>query len=139
MVEANPEYEGEEQEQEEQKTFIDEPAILDKFKAAAVITDGKSRSLDSIWSPFKLSLTPPLIILISLLACLAKAVELAIPGADIATICNTIDAMIEEEVKRTFSSKKSKHLERGIAFPTCISVNHVMGHYSPLLDESTVL
>ena len=26
---------------EEQKTFIDEPAILDKFKAAAVITDGK--------------------------------------------------------------------------------------------------
>jgi len=47
--------------------------------------------------------------------------------------------MIEEEVKRTFSSKKSKHLERGIAFPTCISVNNVMGHYSPLLDESTVL
>lgn len=65
--------------------------------------------------------------------------ELAIPGADIATICNTIDTMIEEEVKRTFSSKKSKHLERGIAFPTCISVNNVMGHYSPLLDESTVL
>jgi len=47
--------------------------------------------------------------------------------------------MIEEEVKKTFSSKKSKHLERGIAFPTCISVNNVMGHYSPLLDESTVL
>ena len=65
--------------------------------------------------------------------------ELAIPGADIATICNTIDAMIEEEVKKTFASKKSKHLERGIAFPTCISVNNVMGHYSPLLDESTVL
>lgn len=47
--------------------------------------------------------------------------------------------MIEEEVKKTFASKKSKKLERGIAFPTCISVNHVMGHYSPLLDESTVL
>ncbi len=25
----------------EQKTFLDEPAILDKFKAAALITDGK--------------------------------------------------------------------------------------------------
>ena len=47
--------------------------------------------------------------------------------------------MIEEEVKKTFSSKKSKHLERGIAFPTCISVNNVMGHFSPLLDESQVL
>lgn len=26
---------------EEEKTFLEEPAILDKFKAAAVITDGK--------------------------------------------------------------------------------------------------
>ena len=73
------------------------------------------------------------------LACLAKACELSVPGADIATICNTIDTMIEEEVKKTFSNKKSKNLERGIAFPTCISVNNVMGHYSPLLDESTQL
>jgi len=47
--------------------------------------------------------------------------------------------MIEAEVKLTFASKKSKNLERGIAFPTCISVNHIMGHYSPLLDESTLL
>lgn len=71
--------------------------------------------------------------------CLAKAKELAVPGADIATICSTVDAMIEEEVKKTFASKKSKNLERGIAFPTCISVNHIMGHYSPLVDESTQL
>lgn len=27
--------------EEEQKTFIDEPAILDKYKAAALITDSK--------------------------------------------------------------------------------------------------
>jgi len=47
--------------------------------------------------------------------------------------------MIEEEVKKTFASKKSKNLERGISFPTCISVNHIMGHYSPLVDESTQL
>lgn len=73
------------------------------------------------------------------LACLAKAVELAVPGADIATICQTVDTMIEEEVKKTYASKKSKNLERGIAFPTCISVNSVMGHYSPLVDESTQL
>lgn len=71
--------------------------------------------------------------------CLAKAVELAVPGADIATICSTVDAMIEEEVKKTFASKKSKNLERGIAFPTCISVNHIMGHFSPLVDESQIL
>lgn len=40
MVEANPE--AVEQYEEEQKTFIDEPAILDKYKAAALITDSKS-------------------------------------------------------------------------------------------------
>ena len=73
------------------------------------------------------------------LACLAKAAELCVVGADVATICSTIDAMCEEEVKKTFASKKSKHLERGIAFPTCISVNNVMGHFSPLMDESVIL
>ena len=41
MVEANENYDD--AGQEEQKTFMEEPAILDKFKAAAVITDGKSR------------------------------------------------------------------------------------------------
>ena len=70
------------------------------------------------------------------LAALAKAAELAIPDADIYTICQTVDAFIEDEVKKVFASKKSKKLERGIAFPTCISVNHIMGHYSPLEDES---
>ena len=43
MVEANPAPEGEYE--EEQKTFIDEPAILDKYKAAAVIADSKSIEL----------------------------------------------------------------------------------------------
>ena len=70
------------------------------------------------------------------LAAIVKAKELAIPDADIYTICATVDAFIEDEVKKVFASKKSKKLERGIAFPTCISVNHVMGHYSPLKDES---
>lgn len=30
-------------------------------------------------------------------------------------------------------------MERGIAFPTCISVNNVCGHFSPLADESIAL
>lgn len=40
---------------------------------------------------------------------------------------------------KVFSNKKSKKLERGIAFPCCISVNEVCGHYSPCADESTAL
>ena len=64
---------------------------------------------------------------------------MAVPGADIFTICRTVDAQIEEQLKLVFASKKTKKLERGIAFPTCISVNDVMGHFSPLADESVAL
>lgn len=46
---------------------------------------------------------------------------------------------MEEEVRKVFNNKKSKKLERGIAFPTCVSVNHIFGHFSPLSDESAQL
>ena len=46
---------------------------------------------------------------------------------------------MEEEVRKVFNNKKSKKLERGIAFPTCVSVNNVFGHFSPLSDESVKL
>ena len=47
--------------------------------------------------------------------------------------------LTEEELKKVFSNKKSKKMERGIAFPCCISVNQVCGHYSPMSDESSAL
>ncbi len=68
-----------------------------------------------------------------------KAAELAVPGADVATVCSQVDDFIEEEVKKTFASKKSKNMERGIAFPCCISINNVMGHFSPIVEESVQL
>jgi methionine aminopeptidase len=46
---------------------------------------------------------------------------------------------MDEELRKVFNNKKSKKLERGIAFPTCVSVNHLMGHYSPMADESSKL
>ena len=81
----------------------------------------------------------PIKLIFRRLAALAKAKELAVPGADIATLCKEIDTFIEGEVKKVLNGKKSKNLERGIAFPTTVSVNHIMGHYSPLEDESTKL
>jgi curved DNA binding protein len=38
-----------------------------------------------------------------------------------------------------FHSKKTKKLRRGVAFPTSVSVNYVLGNYSPLKDESSLL
>ena len=70
---------------------------------------------------------------------LAKTIEKCKPGEDIFKICNEIDKFIDEELRKVFNNKKSKKLERGIAFPTSISVNHIIGNYSPLHDESTPL
>ena len=54
-------------------------------------------------------------------------------------MCGVVDTFIAEELTKVFSNKKSKKLERGIAFPCCISVNEVCGHYSPCADDSTKL
>jgi len=74
-----------------------------------------------------------------LLAALEKAISLCVDGADISTICGTVDNFITEELQKTFSNKKSKKLERGIAFPTCVSVNEICGNYSPCPDDSLKL
>jgi len=91
--------------------FMTTPAILDKYKASAEVAN----------------------------KALEKAIELCVVGADIFTVCQEVDALMLAQLAETFSSKKTKKLERGIAFPCCISVNHVMGHYSPMGDESTQL
>jgi curved DNA binding protein len=46
---------------------------------------------------------------------------------------------MDEEVKKVFSNKKSKKLERGVAFPCCVSVNNLCGHFSPMPDETQAL
>lgn len=93
------------------KTFIEEPSILDKYKAAGEIAD----------------------------AALKAVTEKCTPGADIAELCKIGDELIEEESKKVFHSKKTKKLRRGVAFPTSVSVNYIVGNYSPLKDESTEL
>ena len=60
-------------------------------------------------------------------------------GADISTVCGAIDTFVDEELLKVFSNKKSKKLERGIAFPCCLSLNEVCGHYSPCPDDSQKL
>lgn len=95
--------------EEADANFIETPAVLDKHKAAGEVTN----------------------------AALKKAISLCVVNADIHTICVTVDKFVEDELKKVFSNKKSKKLERGIAFPCCITANALAGHYSPLPDESS--
>lgn len=48
-------------------------------------------------------------------------------------ICNYGDQRIAEETAKIF--KKEKDMKKGIAFPTCINKNNIVGNYSP--EQST--
>ncbi|CAG8666490.1 6385_t:CDS:2 [Funneliformis caledonium] len=68
---------------------------------------------------------------------LKKVVESALDGTKIIDLCAMGDKLIDENVKHLFV--KSKNIIKGIAFPTCVSVNNVICHFSPLSsdDEGT--
>eukprot|EP01103_Thecamoeba_quadrilineata_P019340 TRINITY_DN7785_c0_g1_i1.p1 TRINITY_DN7785_c0_g1~~TRINITY_DN7785_c0_g1_i1.p1 ORF type:complete len:414 (-),score=88.83 TRINITY_DN7785_c0_g1_i1:3-1211(-) len=70
----------------------------------------------------------------------AKALQTLIneitPGKTVLELCILGDRIINEEVGKKYNKGK---MEKGIAFPTSISVNHVVGHFSPLKDDKSVI
>jgi curved DNA binding protein len=77
--------------------------------------------------------------LYNIIAALEKAIGLCVDGADVSDVCGQIDTFVESELKTVFSNKKSKKLDRGIAMPCCISVNEIIGHFSPCPEDSIKL
>jgi len=65
----------------------------------------------------------------------AKVVSQLQPGASILKLAEASDAFILAEL----GTLVKKDTEKGIAFPTCISVNHVVGHFSPEPEDKDVL
>lgn len=72
---------------------------------------------------------------------LQKVVAACVPDADIATICELGDKALEEETGKLYNKKDKdgRKMEKGVAFPTCVSVNDLIGHFSPLKGESRAL
>ncbi|KAF4729649.1 putative metalloprotease arx1 [Perkinsus olseni] len=73
-----------------------------------------------------------------------KALELVCnavkPGADVYELCRMGDDFVEEQTGKLYNKKvKGVVIPKGIAFPTCISVNEVAGHFSPLQGESVAI
>lgn len=60
-----------------------------------------------------------------------------IDGASVLSICEFGDAQLLEETSKVF--KKEKDIKKGIAFPTCISINNCVCHFSPLKSDKEVL
>lgn len=68
---------------------------------------------------------------------LAKVVSELKAGATVLALCTLGDQVIEAEAKTALKSQKN--IEKGVAFPTCISRNNVVGHFCAEADEKEVL
>ncbi|KAM9829701.1 proliferation-associated protein 2G4-like [Syngnathus typhle] len=63
-------------------------------------------------------------------------VETAMSGVSVLSLCEKGDAFILTESGKIF--KKEKDMKKGIAFPTCVSVNNCVCHHSPLKSDPDV-
>merc|ERR1712194_797069 len=72
---------------------------------------------------------------------LQKVIEACVVDADIATVCEMGDKVMEDETGKLFNKKdkSGNKMGKGVAFPTCISVNELVGYYCPFKGESTKL
>lgn len=95
---------------DEQEKTIAEDIVVTKYQTAAEVTNK------------------------ALKAVIAQCVA----GASVRDLCKAGDASMEEELTKVY--RKDKTMKKGIAFPTCVAVNHCIGHYSPLnSDPDTTL
>ncbi|RZC90702.1 hypothetical protein C5167_028535 [Papaver somniferum] len=95
---------------EEKELDLTSPEVVTKYKTAADIVN---KALQLVLSECK-------------------------PGAKIVDLCEKGDSYIREQSGSVYKNVKKK-IERGVAFPTCISVNNIVCHFSPLASDETVL
>eukprot|EP00033_Pygsuia_biforma_P000378 GCRY01000453.1.p1 GENE.GCRY01000453.1~~GCRY01000453.1.p1 ORF type:complete len:372 (+),score=105.59 GCRY01000453.1:109-1224(+) len=59
---------------------------------------------------------------------------------DVVELCQLGDKLINEACSKIYNKKvKGREITKGIAFPTCVSVNDCVGHFSPFSNESVKL
>jgi len=61
----------------------------------------------------------------------------AATGVSVLSLCERGDAFITQETGKIF--KREKEMKKGIAFPTCVSINNTVCHHSPLKSDSDVI
>ncbi|TFK33246.1 peptidase M24, structural domain-containing protein [Crucibulum laeve] len=65
-----------------------------------------------------------------------KLIELAVEGAKVIDLCVEGDKLIEQGTGAVYNKAvKGVKVNKGVAFPTCISVNNTVAHYSPLASD----
>lgn len=63
-------------------------------------------------------------------------VEMCVPGAKVIDLCQFGTTVIDTQASRLYTKKvNGVPIERGVAFPVCISVNEIVCNHSPLSSE----
>ena len=63
----------------------------------------------------------------------------AVAGASVRTLCQTGDSLILAATAKAYNKKvEGKVVEKGVGFPTCVSVNNCICHHSPLASDPDV-
>ncbi|XP_042066782.1 ERBB-3 BINDING PROTEIN 1-like [Salvia splendens] len=97
-------------EREEKELDLTSPEVVTKYKSAAEIVN---KALQLVLSECK-------------------------PKAKIVDLCEKGDTFIREQTASMYKNSKKK-IEKGIGFPSCISVNNMVCHFSPLASNESVL
>ncbi|KAI0775176.1 proliferation-associated protein 1 [Trametes elegans] len=67
---------------------------------------------------------------------LKKLVPLVVEGAKVIDLCVEGDKLLEQGTGAVYNkSVKGVKVSKGIAFPTCVSVNNAVAHFSPLASD----
>eukprot|EP00898_Chlorokybus_atmophyticus_P004101 jgi/Chlat1/4692/Chrsp3S05623 len=106
---SEDEREGEE---EQQELDLSIPDVVTKYKVAAEIAN----------------------------KALAAVIAECKAGAKVVDLCDKGDASVNQQLGSVFNKAvKGKKIDKGIAFPTCVSLNNCVCHFSPnVADETTV-
>jgi methionyl aminopeptidase len=103
----------EEVEAEEEVTDLSDDVVVTKYKLAAEIAQ----------------------------KCLQQAVAMCVDGASVTAVCQASDAAVAEATAAVYNKKNDKgdKVDKGQAFPTCVSVNNCVCHNSPPRDDLATL
>lgn len=62
-----------------------------------------------------------------------------VAGARVIDLCKLGDGIVTDMTAQIYRAKKGgRTIEKGIAFPTCVSVNECVCHFSPLESDEPV-
>uniref|UniRef100_A0A182MGI6 Peptidase M24 domain-containing protein n=1 Tax=Anopheles culicifacies TaxID=139723 RepID=A0A182MGI6_9DIPT len=91
--------------QAEQESTIEDPSVVEKYKVAGDIVNKN----------------------------LQKIIAACVAGASVKEICLKGDSMMMQDAEKKY--KNEEDMKKGVAFPTCLSVNNCICHFSPARND----